>query len=432
MDEEIVYNFDDESPFSWPSIDVLMPRVREWLAASVENRAAYIIAEEGEVEADTPPRTPRPKRRAAAKATLSGDGQRPKRPTNASLAADMAGLMNSLPHISKPLAEISERQRALAARVPVPIAGAAPTLGQSFQSTLTVPPPPISVRVGTQFETTSHTGKAEPWFVGFPLRPQACGVGRTGGREAGGRSQVRPDFRRHISKGQRPPCRPVQFKFCGGDKRCSNTCTFAAGVGSRQGSLFPEYEPEDGTYQQSTCDGRGAFEPGHPGSEIPGTLRRIWEDKRPWPAAVSGDDDLRFSHGRELLGSNGWSCIACCDPGAGKFGWWTNGVSHLTLPPRRSSCEHFREQAVVINLEGALFRAPRRSEVGNVRITLPERDGDHCHKAQRDECRRTCSFRQYIRKCTVKGSSKSETKAAAKEEGPRKRPTGKSRGCRGR
>ena len=30
--EEIIYNFDEDSPYAFPSIDLLLPKIREWVA----------------------------------------------------------------------------------------------------------------------------------------------------------------------------------------------------------------------------------------------------------------------------------------------------------------------------------------------------------------------------------------------------------------
>jgi hypothetical protein len=85
-----------------------------------------------------------PRRKAAAKATPTGGGPKPKRPTTASLASDMQGLLSTLPKITEQLSQISERQAALESRIPLPGKAPAIGLGQSLASNLNAPPPPVS------------------------------------------------------------------------------------------------------------------------------------------------------------------------------------------------------------------------------------------------------------------------------------------------
>ena len=141
--EEIIYNFDEDSPYAFPSIDSLLPKIREWVAQSAETRAAFYTPTEEEEE-EPLPTGPQPKRRAPGKASLSASGARPKRVTTTSLAADMKGLKDVLPTISKQLTEISARQSVLEQRIAVPSKTSAPALGQTFSQSLANPPPSIS------------------------------------------------------------------------------------------------------------------------------------------------------------------------------------------------------------------------------------------------------------------------------------------------
>jgi len=140
--EEIIYNFDEDSPYAFPSIDLLLPKIREWVAQSAETRAAFYTPTEEEEE----PLLigPQPRRRAPGKASSSASGARPKRITTTSLAADMKGLKDVLPTISKQLTEISARQSVLEQRIAVPSKTSAPALGQTFSQSLANPPPSIS------------------------------------------------------------------------------------------------------------------------------------------------------------------------------------------------------------------------------------------------------------------------------------------------
>jgi len=142
--EDLVYNFDEDSPYAFPAIDALLPKIHAWAASSLESRAGYYTPEELEEE-ESPPRVPKlPRRKAAAKATPTGGGPKPKRPTTASLASDMQGLLSTLPKITEQLSQISERQAALESRIPLPGKAPAIGLGQSLASNLNAPPPPVS------------------------------------------------------------------------------------------------------------------------------------------------------------------------------------------------------------------------------------------------------------------------------------------------
>ena len=143
IQEDIVYNFDEESPFAFPIVDALLPKIAKWASRAHDMRAGFYTPEEA-VEEDQAPRTPRPRRQPPGKATPLAAGAKPKRVTTASLAADMQGLMPTLPQISQQLSQISERQALLEQRIAVP--GKASTLGlrQTLSGALTTLPPPVS------------------------------------------------------------------------------------------------------------------------------------------------------------------------------------------------------------------------------------------------------------------------------------------------
>ena len=114
-DEEVVYNFDEDSPFAFPLADALLPQVLQWAGQSADARAGFYTPVEEEEQVETPARRPKDRR---VKASPLEDGAKPKRPTTASLAQDMRGLMEPLPLISSQLQVISDRQTALEARLP--------------------------------------------------------------------------------------------------------------------------------------------------------------------------------------------------------------------------------------------------------------------------------------------------------------------------
>ena len=143
IQEDIVYNFDEDSPFAFPIVDAMLPMISEWASRAHDMRAGFYTPEDA-VEEDQAPRTPRPRRQPPGKATPLGAGAKPKRVTTASLAADMQGLMSTLPQISQQLSQISERQALLEQRIAVPGKASALGLGQTLSGTLTAHPPPVS------------------------------------------------------------------------------------------------------------------------------------------------------------------------------------------------------------------------------------------------------------------------------------------------
>ena len=155
-----------DSPYAFPAIDALLPKIHAWAASSLESRAGYYTPEELEEE-ESPPRVPKlPRRKAAAKATPTGGGPKPKRPTTASLASDMQGLLSTLPKITEQLSQISERQAALESRIPLPGKAPAIGLGQSLASNLNAPPPPVSELMRTLRPPPTQSQTLKPLWAG--------------------------------------------------------------------------------------------------------------------------------------------------------------------------------------------------------------------------------------------------------------------------
>eukprot|EP00435_Cladocopium_sp_Y103_P016470 s334_g4.t1 len=115
VSEEIAYCYDDDSPFSVPSLDALMPEVREWLAG-IPALAEFYTPEE--VDAPYEPESPLPARRPQTrKGTPTGSGPKPKRATTAALAAEVQTLSEYLPRISQQLDQLAQRQNLVESRM---------------------------------------------------------------------------------------------------------------------------------------------------------------------------------------------------------------------------------------------------------------------------------------------------------------------------
>ena len=108
-DEEVFYGFNEESPFSFPAIDALLPLIRRWAAQSTDERTGFYTPEEeedAEVDGSPRPKAPARRRRSALRgATPTGGGAKAKakRPTVATLAQDMGSMLEALPKISAEL-----------------------------------------------------------------------------------------------------------------------------------------------------------------------------------------------------------------------------------------------------------------------------------------------------------------------------------------
>ena len=127
--EEIIYGFDDDSPYALPSLVELLPMVQAWLMDLPDLAEYYTPAEEEEVlpatrRAKSAPTTPQHRRKQPlGGATSLGGTPKAKRVTTASLAEEMKSLMQSLPLISSQLASLSSRQDQMESRmIPVPTA----------------------------------------------------------------------------------------------------------------------------------------------------------------------------------------------------------------------------------------------------------------------------------------------------------------------
>lgn len=122
--EEIVYGFDEDSPFALPALDALIPLVRSWLVGDQADLGAFYTPEEFEDLPDTPPSRNATQRGPGRKPTASAGQPKAKRPTAASLAVEMKQLVDYLPKISEQLATLSHRQDMVENRLALPTSSA--------------------------------------------------------------------------------------------------------------------------------------------------------------------------------------------------------------------------------------------------------------------------------------------------------------------
>ena len=255
--EELVYNYDEDSPYALPSMDALLPKIKTWVSQAMDMRVGFYTPEEAEGAEETPA-TPR-RRKPPAKATPLGGGAKPKRPTTATLATEMRGILDALPQITKQLTVMSERQTLLESRLAVvPTAKSVCSRFRISLEYLLAWPTTSCVRPGQEFAATSQDSReSEPWFVGFPWNCQAVGSRGACRREAGGLERVFLEFRRCIGPSsfgpeqsfdiacgsnrklaERPPVGAHRLFIDSGDQRSCNEIQASIGVGPAQRFVF--------------------------------------------------------------------------------------------------------------------------------------------------------------------------------------------------
>jgi len=141
--EEVVYAYDEDTPFSFPSIDALVPLVRAWALSTSERMASFYSPEEFE-EAGPTDNPPLPKPPAAKKATSSAGVPKPKRATTATLSNQMEEVMGLLPQMSQQLTLLAERQKRLEDHLPTMGKTTAVALAQPLGSALELPRPSLA------------------------------------------------------------------------------------------------------------------------------------------------------------------------------------------------------------------------------------------------------------------------------------------------
>ena len=142
--EVIDYGFAEGSPFVLPSPDILLSTAMDWVEKAEQDRMGFYSAESAQEEQPQLKGLPRAKsgaaKKAPARATPTGDGakqgDKPKKATTASLAADLQQVLMSLPKIAEQVTEIGQRQRTLEDQVSDRLASARPQLSQPLSRSL--------------------------------------------------------------------------------------------------------------------------------------------------------------------------------------------------------------------------------------------------------------------------------------------------------
>ena len=159
-DEEIIYGYDEDSPFAFPMVDALIPLVRRWLQEQPDLGAFY-TPDDVEGDLEDAPNTPGSRRKGPPrKGTPTVSGPKLKRPTTASLAADLQAVVETLPKFSEQLSMLAQRQTLVESRLaPVPEqqdALARPTLSASLTVPRSASLGALAKSVGAPPRTTSQ------------------------------------------------------------------------------------------------------------------------------------------------------------------------------------------------------------------------------------------------------------------------------------
>ena len=143
--EEVIFGFDEDSPFAYPAVDALLPRIRAWAVATSDQLANFYSPEEDGTPMQEP-QTPVGRRQPARRATPSGAGakQKPKRVTNVSIAQNLESVLATLPKLSQQMEQMSERQLALERQFPSLGRSTAVAVSQPLGSSLDLPQPSMS------------------------------------------------------------------------------------------------------------------------------------------------------------------------------------------------------------------------------------------------------------------------------------------------
>ena len=135
--EEINYNFAEDSPYVLPASEALITAALEWVEAAEQDRVGYYSAESNVEDQSFVEPQPKGKvrpRKPVEKATLSGGGakagEKPKKATTASLAADLQLVLQSLPKLAEQVSEIGQRQKTFESQITDRLSSARPQLSQ--------------------------------------------------------------------------------------------------------------------------------------------------------------------------------------------------------------------------------------------------------------------------------------------------------------
>lgn len=147
--EEIVYSCDEDAPFSFPSIDALLPLVRAWAVATSDQLAAFYtrlhtrgrgrprINDTRTCNASCP-------KKASHKGYSYRRWTKPKRVTTASLSTQLQQVMEALPQLTLQMQALADKQMIFEDQLPTLGKSAAVAVAQPLGQALDLPRHPMS------------------------------------------------------------------------------------------------------------------------------------------------------------------------------------------------------------------------------------------------------------------------------------------------
>ena len=425
----VVVVFDADDPNALPAPDALLAAATNWIAATGgEGRVAYYSAE-SVTPVTTPRRSSRPKKKPApAGATPTGDGvPKPKRPTTASLAESVEGLMSSLPNLTAQVSTLLERQKALESQMS--LSQTRSILSRPLGGSLDLPPgsepeKPRSFGIASgseaqrSFGVGSGEGSSGEWRC--PGQGRLCTVPSTysfGGSDCfstGGSSQRALSTQRR--SGLKGSCRSSQA---------------SRRIGTTPGCLLPvsfaKHGEEDGTHFTFGELYSGHAGPRSVGNKVPRTFRGIREASGARPHPIPSHDGDGSSHGQQHWRGSGHHCSSSCHVRTDGVGWWSNGSGWSSMPTGRCSIERLHESSAGFNVPSSKFCSFSRPKMDHSCPAIPSRDGLDCYETP-GVCRNIDSFGKWARAGARRPPNQAKGKAEVQTTRTRQRRTATRRG----
>ena len=441
--EEVIFSFDEDAPFSFPAIDALLPLVRNWVASTSEQLAAFYTPDEADAGLENSPMAKRASRKGHAfrrwAKAKEGDYSCPVEP--------VAGGHECPASVDPTREDLGRSSISLRAADAYPwkihCSGGSAALGCSSGSAQRSF---VFSSKGYPSSTKNHD-KAVPWFVGFSIKPETYGTSSNGTRKGGPCTVVWPDFRRCSGTGSfdavpgahefgvaDSPVTRGPYGRTDGHQQCRGswrywTCKASGRIGYAQGALFPgcdtKYGQEDVPYNSirySSCGDVGAW---NIGSQVPGALWWLWQTSRTGATYVPGHDCLRLHDGWSDGGGHGYGGLACGQHRTSKPGWRPDGLGQSTLPPGGCPSFHIHVPPDHHRLKDKGVRTAGRSKMGDLCLSIPQRDGGHSSE-ETGIGEPEQAFRAFVRGHHSKTKAQGKTRAEAKRG--RQRPDPSERG----
>ena len=117
-DELMALTFAQDDPYACPDLEILQQVAMSWIQDNQGNMSSEWFSADTEEERQASPTTRKPRRKGPVQGSPTDPGgQKPKRPTTASLQASVDQILMTLPNLSNQMQSMMERQTALQAQV---------------------------------------------------------------------------------------------------------------------------------------------------------------------------------------------------------------------------------------------------------------------------------------------------------------------------